>query len=219
MLMRNSNAARSKLSRHQQQQEIASANPMGRVRASDGRLPAQAIARPDANQTDMLMRNAENTGAFKVYRASATTSDRIIRPHGPGRAGMDRCRSSGGLPGNANETDMLMRNTSTSAFRNRGLVGNNRITSDGRSRWAKSAWNGRSAACGQPRRAHRPPRSSVASPPTRRDAAPSSATAQLTQAMASFAPSAGTPTAPSLLDQTTSAPSSAANLLTASNHL
>ena len=48
------------------------------------------------------------------------------------------------------------------------------------------------------------------------DAAPSSAPAQLTQAMASFAPSAGAPTAPSLLDQTTSAPS---NLLTASNHL
>ena len=48
------------------------------------------------------------------------------------------------------------------------------------------------------------------------DAATSSATAQLTQAMASFAPSAGAPTAPSLLGQTASAPS---NLLTASNHL
>ncbi len=111
---------------------------------------------------------------------------------------------------------MLMRNSNTGVFEVFDIRNNN-ITFAGPMGQVGPEWSisGVSAAPASALPATQ--LSGIATDPA--DAAPSSATAQLTQAMASFAPSAGTPTAPSLLDQTTSAPSSAANLLTASNHL
>jgi hypothetical protein len=120
----------------------------------------------------------------------------------------------GDFSGNANETDMLMRNSNTGVFELFD-INNNTIapmtTQFGQVglEWSISGVSATPASA--------PPAtqlSGIATDPA--DAAPSSVPAQLTQAMASFAPSAGAPTAPSLLDQTTSAPS---NLLTASNHL
>ena len=120
----------------------------------------------------------------------------------------------GDFSGNANETDMLMRNSNTGVFELFD-ISNNTIALGDR-RWARSAWNGRSAEFRPLRRAHRRRATQrIAADPA---GAPSSATAQLTQAMASFAPTAGAAATSSPINQTTIVPSITNNLLTASNH-
>ncbi|HEY5067608.1 MAG TPA: hypothetical protein VIJ04_22625, partial [Xanthobacteraceae bacterium] len=95
----------------------------------------------------------------------------------------------GDFSGNANETDMLMRNSNTGVFELYD-INNNTITPMTTQfgqvglEWSISGVSATPAAA--------PPAtqlSGIAADPA--DAAPSSATAQLTQAMASFAPSAG----------------------------
>jgi hypothetical protein len=146
-----------------------------------------------ANETDMLMRNS-NTGAFEVYDVVNNT----ITSFAPmGQVGLEwTIAGFGDFSGNANETDMLMRNSNTGVFELYD-INNNTIapmtTQFGQVglEWSISGVSATPASA----------------PPT----------TQLTQAMASFAPSAGTLAASSPLEQTMARAAIGTALLT-TNH-
>jgi hypothetical protein len=70
---------------------------------------------------DMLMRNGQ-TGAFEVYDI---TNNQITFASGMGQVGLEwQVAGFGDFSGNANETDMLMRNTNTGAFELYDITGN-----------------------------------------------------------------------------------------------
>ena len=112
--------------------------PIGQVGLS-GRSRASAISRPGANETDMLMRNA-NTGAFEVY--DIVNNADHARNRRMGQVGLEwTIAGFGDFSGNADETDMLMRNSNSGVFEFFD-IGNNTITR--RPPWDRSAWSGRS---------------------------------------------------------------------------
>ncbi len=164
-----------------------------------------------ANETDMLMRNT-NSGAFELYDISNNT---ITHATGMGQVGLEwQVAGFGDFSGNANETDMLMRNSNTGTFELYD-ISNNTITSAASMGQVGLEW-GVSGFAGITNGA--PPStqlSGIAADPA--GSAPSSATAQLTQAMASFAPSGSAPAASSPLGQAPTA-SNLLNLLAATNH-
>jgi autotransporter-associated beta strand protein len=119
--------------------------------------------RPD--ETDMLMRN-NNTGVFELYDISNNT----ITWAGPmGQVGLEwSVAGFGDFSGNANETDMLMRNNNTGVFELYD-ISNNTITWAGPMGQVGLEWSVAGIAADPPGGA-------------------SASSAQLAQAMASFAP-------------------------------
>ena len=104
----------------------------------------------------------------------------------------------GDFSGNANEADMLMRNSNTGVFELYD-ISNNTIAGTVPMGQVGLEWS-ISGVSASP--ASAPPSAQLSGPAVDpATAAPSSATAQLTQAMASFAPSAGTAAASSPLVQ------------------
>ena len=117
-----------------------------------------------ANETDMLMRNS-NTGAFEVYDV-ANNAITSARTDGPGRSGMDdrglwrflrQCQRN-------RHADAQQQHRRVRTLRHPQQC--HRARQPG---WAKSAWNGRSAAFRAVRPACRRPRNSAALPSTRRE--------------------------------------------------
>jgi hypothetical protein len=146
-----------------------------------------------ANETDMLMRNG-NTGQFELYDI---TNNTITSARPMGQVGLEWQVAGFGPINGAGASDMLMRNSNTGQFEIYDIA-NNQITMAATMGQVGLEWSVSGIA---------------ADPPS---GAPND---QLVQAMASFAPSiGGTSAASSLLEQTTSAPTIATNLLTASNH-
>ena len=173
---------------------ITSYGPMGQV-GPEWTIAGFGDFAGHANETDMLMRNS-NTGAFEVYDISNNT----ITSYAPmGQVGLEwSIAGFGDFSGNANETDMLMRNSNTGAF---ALfdISNNIVTLATGMGQVGLEWSISGVAASP---ASAPPATQLSGPAVDPAAAvPSSATAQLTQAMASFAPGAGTPAASSPIDQ------------------
>src|SRR6185437_14885018 len=130
-------------------------------------------------ETDMLMRNS-NSGAFEVYDI---TNNTITLAQPMGQVGLEwQIAGFGDFSTRAGETDMLLRNGNNGAFEVYDIV-NNTITSAQPMGQVGLEWSISGVSA------------SVAGAP------PNSATAQLTQAMASFAPSPGTSAAASPVDQ------------------
>ncbi|HEY5065750.1 MAG TPA: hypothetical protein VIJ04_13110 [Xanthobacteraceae bacterium] len=158
----------------------------------------------------MLMRNS-NTGAFEVY----DIVNNAITSFAPmGQVGLEwSIAGFGDFSGKANETDMLMRNSNTGVFELFD-INNNTIAAAGPIGQVGLEWSigGVSATP-----AAAPPTTQLTGTTVDPAAASSSATAQLTQAMAAFAPTGAAPAAPSPLEQVTP-PSATATLLTTSNH-
>ena len=144
----------------------------------------------------MLMRNS-NTGAFEVFDIVNNT----ITSFAPmGQVGLEwTIAGFGDFSGNANETDMLMRNSNTGVFELFDI--NNNTIAPVTTPFGQVGLEWSISGCRPLRRARRRATqlSGVAADPA--GAAPSSATAQLTQAMASFAPSAGAAATSSPLGQ------------------
>jgi len=164
-----------------------------------------------ANETDMLMRNS-NTGAFEVYDIS---NNAITLSTGMGQIGLEwTIAGFGDFSANANETDMLMRNSHTGVYELYD-IGNNTVTLTTGMGQVGLEWS-ISGVSANP--ASAPPNtqlSGIAVDPG--GAAPAALLGQFTQAMASFAPGAGTPAASSPIDQALAA-SLTSNLLTTPNH-
>jgi hypothetical protein len=187
---------------------ITSSAPMGQV-GLEWSIAGFGDFSTRANETDMLMRNS-NTGAFEVYDISNNTIT-FARPIG--QVGLEwTIAGFGDFSGNANETDMLMRNSNTGVFELYD-INNNTITPMNTQfgqvglEWSISGVSATPASA--------PPAtqlSGIAADPA------GASLGQLTQAMASFAPSAGAPATSSPINQTTMVPSITDNLLTASNH-
>ena len=207
MLMRNSNTGAFEVY-DIANNAITFAGPMGQV-GLEWSIAGFGDFSTRANETDMLMRNS-NTGAFEVYDISNNT----ITSFAPmGQVGLEwTIAGFGDFSGNANETDMLMRNSNTGVFELYD-ISNNTIapmtTQFGQVglEWSISGVSATPAGA--------PPATQlngVAADPA------GASLSQLTQAMASYAPIAGAPAAPSPIDQTTVVPSIAADLVTASNH-
>ena len=122
----------------------------------------------------------------------------------------------GDFSGNANETDMLMRNSNTGMFELYD-INNNTIapvtTQFGQVglEWSISGISATPAST--------PPSAQLSDPAVDpANIVPSSAGTQLAQAMASFAPSAGTSATVSPIGQLAGVPSAAADLLATPNH-
>ncbi len=131
------------------------------------------------NETDMLMRNS-STGTFEIYDIS---NNSITFAASMGQVGLEWAIASfGDFSGNPNETDMLLRNSNSGMFEVYD-IGNNTITSAGSMGQVGLEWqvggvvtvssNGTSAA----------------------------ASAQLAQAVASYAPNYGVAVSPPGPDQ------------------
>jgi autotransporter-associated beta strand protein len=144
---------------------ITLAGPMGQV-GLEWTVAGFGDFSTRANETDMLMRNS-NTGAFDVF----DISNNAITFAGPmGQVGLEwMVAGFGDFSGNANETDMLMRDSNTGAFELYD-ISNNAITFMGPMGQVGLEWSVSGIAA-----------SSTTSAPA----------AQLTQAMASFAPRSG----------------------------
>jgi hypothetical protein len=143
----------------------------------------------------MLMRNG-NTGQFEIYDIG---NNAITSAAPMGQVGLEwSVAGFGDFSGNANETDMLMRNSNSGAFELYD-ISNNTIAATAPMGQVGLEWSISGVSA------------SVAGPP------PNSATAQFTQAMASFAPGGSAFATPSPLEQT-SAPSAVATLVTAPSH-
>ncbi len=120
----------------------------------------------------------------------------------------------GDFSGNANETDMLMRNSQTGVFELYDIR-NNTIASTAPMGQVDLEWS-ISGVSRSP--AGVPPATQLSGPAVDPGAAASSATDQLTQAMTAFAPSGATPGPSSLIEQTMTPAAIATNSLTTSNH-
>ena len=89
----------------------------------------------------------------------------VVRPHGPGRSGMDDC----GLWRFLRQRQRNRHADAQLEYRRIRTLRHQQQYDHADDRpWARSAWNGRSAAYRPLRRARRPARNSVASPPIRR---------------------------------------------------
>ena len=151
-----------------------------------------------ANETDMLMRNS-NTGAFEVFDVVNNT----ITSAGPlGQVGLEwTIAGFGDFSGNANETDMLMRNSNTGILELFDINNNTIALADPNVmgqvglEWSISGVSATPAAA--------PPTTQLTGTTVDPAVASNSATAQLTQAMASFAPTGAAPAASSPLEQVT----------------
>ena len=96
----------------------------------------------NANETDMLMRNS-NTGAFELYDISNNTI--TSAPHAMGQVGLEwQVAGFGQFSGNAGEADMVLRNSKTGAFEVYDI--SQQSNHHAPPPWARSAWNGSSAA-------------------------------------------------------------------------
>jgi autotransporter-associated beta strand protein len=144
---------------------ITFAGPMGQV-GLEWSVAGFGDFSTRANETDLLMRNS-NTGAFEVF----DISNNAITFAGPmGQVGLEwTVAGFGDFSGNADETDMLMRDSNTGAFELFD-ISNNAITFMGPMGQVGQEWSVSGIAA-----------SSTTSAPA----------AQLTQAMASFAPGSG----------------------------
>jgi hypothetical protein len=188
---------------------ITSAGPMGQV-GLEWSIAGFGDFSTRANETDMLMRNS-HTGAFELFDIVNNT----ITFAGPmGQVGLEwTIAGFGDFSGNANETDMLMRNSNTGAFELFD-ISNNAITSAAGFGQVGLEWSisGVSATPAAP-----PPTTQLIGTTVDPAVTSNSATAQFTQAIASFAPTGAAPAASSPLEQATP-PSATAALLTTSNH-
>ena len=164
MLMRNSNTGAFEVY-DISNNTITFAGPMGQV-GLEWTVAGFGDLSTRANETDLLMRNS-NTGAFEVYDIGNNT----ITFAGPmGQVGLEwSVAGFGDFSGNADETDMLMRNNNTGAFEVYD-ISNNTITFAGPMGQVGVEWSVSGIAAGS---------------------TPSAPAAQLTQAMASFAPGSG----------------------------
>jgi hypothetical protein len=157
------------------------------------------------------MRNS-NTGAFEIYDIG---NNAITHSTGMGQVGLEwTIAGFGDFSANANETDMLMRNSHTGVYELYD-IGNNTVTLTTGMGQVGLEWS-ISGVSANP--ASAPPNtqlSGIAVDPG--GAAPAALLGQFTQAMASFAPGAGTPAASSPIDQALAA-SLTSNLLTTPNH-
>ncbi|HVU40274.1 MAG TPA: hypothetical protein VHD86_04425, partial [Xanthobacteraceae bacterium] len=134
-----------------------------------------------------------NNGAFEVYDIVNNT---ITSAQPMGQVGLEwTIAGFGNFSGNANETDMLMRNSNSGVFTLYD-IGNNTVTGTAPMGQVGLEWSISGVSA------------SVAGAP------PNSAAAQLTQAMASFAPSPGASAAASPLDQQMGPAPISATLLT-----
>jgi hypothetical protein len=161
----------------------------------------------------MLMSNS-NTGAFEVY----DISNNNITFAGPlGQVRLEwTIAGFGDFSGNANETDMLMQNSNIGVLKLFDISNNtialanpNVMMGQVGLEWSISGVSATPAAA--------PPTTQLTGTTVDPAAASNSATAQLTQAMASFAPTGAAPAASSPLEQVMP-PSATAALLTTSNH-
>jgi hypothetical protein len=193
MLMRNSNSGAFEVY-DISSNTITSAQPMGQV-GLEWQIAGFGDFSTRANETDMLLRNSNN-GDFEVYDIVNNT---ITSAQPMGQVGLEwTIAGFGNFSGNANETDMLMRNSNSGAFELYD-ISNNTIAATAPMGQVGLEWSISGVSA------------SVAGPP------PNSATAQFTQAMASFAPGGSAFATPSPLEQT-SAPSAVATLVTAPSH-
>jgi len=156
-----------------------------------------------ANETDMLMRDS-NTGAFEVYDIVNNT---ITFATGMGQVGLEwQTAGFGDFSGNTNETDMLMRDTNNGAFEVYDISKNAITLATGMGQVGLE-WSVAGIATD----------ATSAPPNTQFSGLAAASLGQVTQAIASFAPAAGT-TASSPINQATVASSIAPNLLTTPNH-
>ena len=208
MLMRNSNTGSFEVY-DIANNTITSAAPMGQV-GLEWQVAGFGDFSGRAGEADMLMRNS-NTGAFEVYDIShsAITSSAAM-----GQVGLEwQIAGFGDFSGSANETDMLMRNSNTGAFELYD-ISNNTITLATGMGQVGLEWSVAGISTGGTSSAPRAQLSGIAVDPA--GTTPSSATNQLTQAMASFAPSAGTAATASLAQAPEA--SNTTSLLAATNH-
>ncbi|MFZ2065926.1 MAG: hypothetical protein WAV27_08070 [Xanthobacteraceae bacterium] len=167
MLMRNSNTGAFELY-DISNNTITAAAPMGQV-GLEWSVAGFGDFSGNANETDMLMRNT-NTGAFELYDIS---NNKITSSPPMGQVGLEwTIAGFGDFSGNPNETDILMRNSNNGDFELYD-ISNNKITSSQPMGQVGLEWS----------------ISGVSASPAA--APPSSATAQLTQALAAFAPANG----------------------------
>ena len=193
MLMRNSNTGAFEVY-DISNNTITSAQPMGQV-GLEWQIAGFGDFSTRPGETDMLLRNSNN-GSFEVYDIVNNT---ITSAQPMGQVGLEwTIAGFGNFSGNANETDMLMRNTNSGVFTLYD-IGNNTVMGTAPMGQVGLEWSISGVSA------------SVAGAP------PNSATAQLTQAMASFAPSPGTSAAASPLDQQMGPAPISATLLT-TNH-
>ncbi len=166
MLMRNTHTGQFEIYDISNNQ-LTSAAPMGQV-GLEWSVAGFGDFSGRANETDMLMRN-NNTGQFEIYDIS---NSQLTSAAPMGQVGLEwSVVGFGNFSGNANESDMLMRNTHTGQFEVYDIT-NNQLTSAASMGQVGLEWQN----------------AGIASNPTGGFAA---ADAQLTQAMASFAPSGG----------------------------
>ena len=188
MLMRNNNTGAFEIYDISNNQ-VTSAGPMGQV-GLEWSVVGFGDFSSNANESDMLMRN-NNTGAFEIYDISNSQ----VTSAGPmGQVGLEWSVVGFGPINGVGTSDMMMRNSNTGVFEVYDIA-NNQLTNAAPAGQVGNEWQSVGLA---------------ADPPA-------SANAQLTQAMASYAASAGTPGASSPLDQTAVAPSIANNMLALSN--
>jgi hypothetical protein len=210
MLMRNSNTGSFEIY-DIANNTITSAAPMGQV-GLEWQVAGFGEFSTRPGETDMLLRNSNN-GDFEVYDIShnAITSSVAM-----GQVGLEwQIAGFGDFTGNANETDMLMRNSNTGAFELYD-IGNNTIRLATGMGQVGLEWSVAGISTGG---ASSPPRAQlggIAVDPA--GTTPSSATNQLTQAMASFAPSAGTTATASLTQAPGPEASNTTSLLAGTNH-
>ena len=120
MVMRNSNSGTFEVYDISNNQ-ITSAASMGQV-GLEWSVAGFGDFSTQSNETDMLMRNT-NTGAFEFY----DISNNQITSAGPmGQVGLEWSVAGfqGDFSGNANETDMLMRNSNTGVLEVYDIRGN-----------------------------------------------------------------------------------------------
>ncbi|MFZ3352303.1 MAG: hypothetical protein WA268_15705 [Xanthobacteraceae bacterium] len=165
-----------------------------------------------ANETDMLMRNS-NSGVFEVYDIS---NNAITFDAGMGQVGLEwTVAGFGDFSGNANETDMLMRNLNTGVFElfdisnNTVALANPNVMGQVGLEWSIGGVSATPAAA--------PPTTQLTGTTVDPAGAPNSTTAQLSQTMASFAPSAGAPAMTPAIELTATA-AIGSNPLTNPNH-
>jgi hypothetical protein len=119
MVMRNSNSGTFEVYDISNNQ-ITSAAPMGQV-GLEWSVAGFGDFSTQSNETDMLMRNV-NSGAFEFYDIS---NNQITSAGPMGQVGLEwSIAGFGHFSGNANETDMLMRNSNTGVLEVYDIRGN-----------------------------------------------------------------------------------------------
>jgi Holliday junction resolvase-like predicted endonuclease len=191
MLMRSSNTGAFEVYDISDNQ-ITSAAAIGQV-GLDWQVAGFGDFSGNVNETDMLMRNS-NTGAFEVY----DIANNQITFAGPiGQIGLEWQAVGFGPMGGAGKSDLLMRDSSTGVFEVYDIA-NNQITSAAPMGQVGSEWSAVGISADSP-------------------GGSSPANAQLTQAMASFAPSGSTAGTGEVLGQSPIQPPTPISLITPSD--